>query len=341
MWQRLGVCLALATALTGCSTEPADVAELSGPTMGTAYRVQLSPSPDRRQLAIVQLRIDEQLRQTNAVFSTYIDDSAITRFNRSTSTDWQDAPHELVELVSRAETISRKTDGRYDITIGPLVRAWGFGPDEVESAPPSNASIEALKPAIGFRKLAWQSDPPMLKKEVPGLEIDLSSIAKGWAVDQVSKVLEAQGIADYLVDIGGETLARGHKSNGEPWRIAVERPGHLRSAQGAMDAFDIALATSGDYRNFFEHEGRRYSHAIDPLTGQSVRHRLASVTVLADTVSDADAWATALLVLGDEAGPRIAEEERIAALFLLRDGEGFLEQTSTEFDQRVEWTRLQ
>lgn len=341
MRQRLAVCLALAAVLAGCSTEPADVAELSGPTMGTAYRVQLSPSPDRRQQAILQLRIDEQLRQTSAVFSTYLDNSAISRFNSSASTDWQDVPLELVELVRRAETVSRKTDGRYDITVGPLVRVWGFGPDDADSTPPPKESIEALKPAIGFRKLAWQTEPPRLKKDVSDLEIDLSSIAKGWAVDQVGSVLEAQGIEDFLVDIGGETLARGHKSNGEPWRIAVERPGDVRSAQGAMDAIDIALATSGDYRNFFEHEGRRYSHTIDPLTGQSVRHRLASVTVLADTVTDADAWATALLVLGDEAGPRVAEAQQIAALFLLRDGDGFLEQTSAEFDRRVEWTRLQ
>ena len=341
MLQRLGICLGLAAVLGGCSTEQAEVAELSGPTMGTAYRVQLSPSPDRRELAILQLRIDEHLRLINAVFSTYLDDSAITRFNRTTSTEWQDAPADLVELIRRAERISRKTEGRYDITVGPLVRAWGFGRDGGNDTPPSRASIAAVKPTIGFRKLTWQSEPPMLRKQVSGLEIDLSSIAKGWAVDQVGMLLEAQGFTDYLVDIGGETLARGHKSNGEPWRIAVERPGQVRSAQGAMEAVDIALATSGDYRNFFEHDGRRYSHTIDPLTGQSVRHRLASVTVLADTVTDADAWATALLVLGDEAGPRMAEKEQIAALFLLRDGEDFLEKTSSEFDRLVEWTRLQ
>ena len=181
----------------------------------------------------------------------------------------------------------------------------------------------------------------MLKKQIAGLEIDLSSIAKGWAVDEIGTLLEAQGFDSFLVDIGGETLARGHKASGQPWRVAIERPASDRTAQGVMTALDVAVATSGDYRNFFEHEGRRYSHTIDPSTGQSVRHRLASVTVLADTGTEADAWATALMALGDAAGILLAEQNDIAALFIVREDDGFTEHATAAFSSRVEWDSLQ
>jgi thiamine biosynthesis lipoprotein len=308
--------------------------------MGTAYRVQLSPPPDGPTLTMLQLRIDERLRQINSVFSTYLEDSAITRFNRSTSTQWQTVPEELVDLVRRAAAISTQTGGRYDITVEPLVRAWGFGSDAERDTPPAAATIDALLREVGYTRLSWRTEPPMLRKAVPGLEIDLSSIAKGWAVDQVGALLEAQGFSSYLVDIGGETLARGGKSGGEPWRIAIERPGRRRAPQGSFAATDIAVATSGDYRNYFEHDGRRYSHTIDPLTGRAVRHRLASVTVIAADCTEADAWATALMVLGETEAPALAERLDLAALFIIRTDDGLGEHATPAFTDKVAWRHL-
>jgi thiamine biosynthesis lipoprotein len=331
----------LVVLLAGCSPAPSPVAELTGPTMGTAYRVQLSPPPDGPTLTMLQLRIDERLRQVNRVFSTYLEDSAISRFNRSTSTEWQPAPEELVELVRRAAGISAQTGGRFDITVAPLVRAWGFGSDGARDTPPAAETIDALLREVGYTRLSWRTDPPMLRKQVPGLEIDLSSIAKGWAVDQVGALLEAQGFTSYLVDIGGETLARGGKAGGESWRIAIERPGRQRTAQGSFAATDIAVATSGDYRNYFEHDGRRYSHTIDPLSGQAVRHRLASVTVLAADCTAADAWATALMVLGETEAPALAERLSLAALFIIRADDGLSERATPDFTRDVAWQRLQ
>jgi thiamine biosynthesis lipoprotein len=175
---------------------------------------------------------------------------------------------------------------------------------------------------------------------VPGLEIDLSSIAKGWAVDQLGALLEAQGFTSYLVDIGGETLARGSRAGGESWRIAIERPGRQRTPQGSFAAIDIAVATSGDYRNYFEDDGRRYSHTIDPLSGRAVRHRLASVTVLAADCTEADAWATALMVLGETEAPALAERLGLAALFIIRTDDGLAEQATPAFTRQVAWRSL-
>jgi thiamine biosynthesis lipoprotein len=323
--------------VSGCSNEMAPVAELTGPTMGTVYHVQIAPPPEEAALSMLQLRIDERLREIDAWFSTYRDDSDLSGFNRSDTTDWQPVPAELVELVRRAEGVSELTDGRYDVTVGPLVDAWGFGSAGSRTRPPDATTLAALLPRVGYQRLDWRASPPALRKGHPELHVDLSSIAKGWAVDQIDRLLHGQGLANYLVEIGGEALARGERHDQRPWRIGITRPDRPAEALGGFPLRDLAVATSGDYENFFEYAGERFSHTIDPVSGQAVAHRLASVTVVADNGTDADAWATALLALGERDGPATAERLGIAALFLIRDGEVLREHFSPAFASRVAW----
>lgn len=320
----------LAICCLGCSPQPAAVAELSGSTMGTTYSIKVTPPPDADTATRLQQEIDRRLEQVNQLMSTYRDDSVLSGFNAYRGTDWYAVPTALVDLVSQAKVISTKTDGAYDVTVGPLVNLWGFGRSGRRDAPPGSDEIEALLPRIGHDKLETQTQPPALRKAAVDLEVDLSSIAKGWGVDELAGLLEREGIRNYLVEIGGELRAAGSKSPGQPWRIAVERPiAGQRSVQRIVNLGDVAMATSGDYRNFFEQGGQRYSHTIDPRSGQSVQHRLASVTVFASTCAEADGWATALMALGDRLAPAVADRHGIEALFIVRDDDGLRELASS------------
>lgn len=307
----------------GCAEPPPEVAELTGRTMGTTYSVKLAPAPPAERRAALQQEIEALLDRVNRQMSTYIADSDLMRFNASPSTDWQPVPDGLVELVGRAHSISEQTGGAYDVTVGPLVNLWGFGNAGRRDTPPTADEIVATLPRVGFRHLEARRTPPALRKAVPGLEVDLSSIAKGWAVDRIGMLLEAEGLGDYLVEIGGDLRARGSKGPGRPWRIAIEQPDEERRAvHQVLELRDAALATSGDYRNFFEDGGRRFNHTIDPRSGQTVRHRLASVSVVAADCTEADAWATALMALGEVEAPALAERLGLAALFIVRGEQG-------------------
>jgi len=320
---RWPIVLTAALLLAACA-QTAEVLELSGETMGTRFSVKLSPAPPAADRSRLQGLIEQRLQAINAQMSTYLPASDLRRFNDSRSTEWQPVPADLAALVARAQAISELTGGRYDITIGPLVDLWGFGSGGVRDRPPTDGKIAALLPQIGHRNLSVREDPPRLRKQVPELAIDLSSIAKGWAVDQLSALLLDEGFPNHLVEIGGETRGHGTRADGSPWRIAVEQPDSIgREVLAVLTPGNDAIATSGDYRNFFEHEGQRYSHTLDPLSGRTIRHRLASVTVLAGTCADADAWATALMALGDEAGPALADRLSLRALFVIRQPEGF------------------
>ena len=312
-----------------CAPPPPTVAELSGSTMGTTYSVKLFPPPDAATAGELRRQISLHLTAINRQMSTYLADSDLSRFNRALSTDWQPVPAELSRLVARARAISAQTDGAYDITVGPLVELWGFGSQGRRDKPPTSIEIAERLSLVGFGKLQTRDAPPALRKSTPGLQVDLSSIAKGWAVDQLAGLLDRRGLQNYLVEIGGEAYARGDKGPGGPWRIAIEQPvAGRRAIQRTAALRDRAVATSGDYRNFFEDNGRRYSHTLDPRTGQSVRQRLAAVTVFADNCTDADAWATALLALGEQAGRTTADQLGILALFIVRDGEALTEFSS-------------
>jgi thiamine biosynthesis lipoprotein len=329
---------ALLTALGACSDSPREwpVQELVGSTMGTTFSIKVVAPPENLDLPALQQEIETVLDDINGTMSTYLSDSELSRFNASEEVGWVDASPELCHAIEAAQVVSEFTDGAFDVTVGPLVNLWGFGPQDSTFEPPGNEAVTAAMKNIGYSRLHVDCTIPALRKESPGVYVDLSAFAKGHAVDEVAALLDARALPDYLVEIGGEMRMRGTNARGELWAIAVETPDREgRSIQTVMRLTDSAMATSGDYRNFFEHDGRFYSHTIDPRTGYPVTHNGASVTVVADTAAFADAAATALLVLGPDAGMKLAERESIAAYFLLRLGSEFEERMSSLFATKV------
>ncbi|MCP5441389.1 MAG: FAD:protein FMN transferase, partial [Chromatiaceae bacterium] len=296
--------LASLVLMAACSRQAVDVVELTGSTMGTTYSIKLAAAPDPALRDALQRQVEQRLHEINTRMSTYLADSDLMRFNRNPSTEWQPAPPELVQLVEQANRISAQTGGMYDITVGPLVNLWGFGNAGPRATAPATPEVAALLKETGYGHLQTRQVPPALRKDVAGLQIDLSSIAKGWAVDQLAQLLLDRGIGNFLVEIGGELRASGQKAANRPWRVAIERPvDEHREVQRVIGLRDLAMATSGDYRNFFENNGRRFSHTISPKTGLPVQHSVASVSVVADNCALADAWATALMALGEQRGP--------------------------------------
>jgi len=324
-------CIVLLHALAACDDQRPAEYQLSGPTMGTRFSVVVVTESkfDQQQL---QTQIHQTLGDIDRRMSTYRSDSEVSQFNHASSTDWLPVSRALCEAVDEAIEISDLTGGAFDITVGPLVNLWGFGPDAALNEPPADEAIDEVRLTIGRVHLHADCEIPALRKDHPGLYIDLSAYAKGLAADEIAALLDKKGIANYLVEIGGDLRARGHNASNASWRVAIESPYQPgRAVEKIMHISDLSVATSGDYRNFFEFEGRRYSHTIDPRTGRPVAHNLASVTVLAEDAAKADALATALMVLGPEAGMAFAERESIAAYMLLRDGSSVTERVSTQF----------
>lgn len=303
---------------------------LSGPTMGTRYNIKVvGPGLDAAKQAQLQADLDAALSAVLADMSTYDPQSSLSRFNQSRSVDPQAVPAPLLTVVALSQAIHQASDGAFDVTVGPLVNAWGFGPDQ-RGNPPDSAARDRLRAFVGADKLRVDTAAGTLQKTHPQLYVDLSAIAKGYGVDRVADAIEAAGYTHYMVEIGGEVRARGLNAAGKPWRIGVERPqDEGSSVLQVVRPGDGAMATSGDYRNFIEVEGRRFSHTIDPRTGEPIAHGLASVTVFHARCAEADAWATALNVLGPVAGPAKAEQQGLAALFLVRKPDGTFEAVET------------
>jgi len=336
--RRGGALAALASAIliaalaTSCGPDGPRTHEFRGLTMGTTWSVKVvAASLDPERQDAIEGRILEELERIIDRMSHYEPSSELSRFNASSDTAPFPVSEETAEVVRWALEMGALTDGALDVTVGPLVDAWGFGPPPVPPEPPSDAEIERLLAVTGQEHLELGADSPALRKDTPGLRVDLSSIAKGYAVDRVADLLTADGLDRFLVEIGGELRARGTNEDGEPWRLAVERPqDEGRSVHLVVALEDGGLATSGDYRNYHEVDGRRLSHIIDPRTGRPVAHRLASVSVIAPLCVRADALATALMVLGPDDGFALAERLDLAALFLVRREDGTFEERSTE-----------
>ncbi len=316
---------------------------LSGQTMGTTYTVKafLPKTTDRNAIGEA---IVEELEEINTRMSTYLPDSEVSRFNRAAPGEWFEVSGATAQVVQLAQQISTRTEGAFDITVNPLVELWGFGPaarrrEQGDVGPPTDAEIAAVLERVGFTKLDVSLKPPRLRKQVEGLQIDLSAIAKGYAVDRIWHVLnDWGGIQSYMIEVGGEVRVRDAKPNGEAWSIAIESPlVDVRKPELILAARNTAIASSGDYRNFFEHEGVLYSHTIDPRTGRPVSHPASGVTVTTERCAEADALATALMVLGPAAGQDWCEANQVAALFLSRTDEGVLRGQSSHFDM-PEWT---
>jgi len=316
--------------LSGCSARSGLIV-IQGMTMGTNYSISFAEQPER-SITSLQGEIDEILETINKQMSTYIDDSELSQINQSKSQDWLTLSPELYEVISMALQISHLTNGAYDITIGNLVNLWGFGPGEIPQAVPEDETINIALKTTGYEYIELQSQPHGLKKEYPDIYLDLSSIAKGYAVDRLYDYLEQQGLSGFLVDIGGEVKSKGVKLNGQNWRIGIEKPlVESREILRVITLTNQAMATSGDYRNYIVHNGTRYSHTIDPRTGHPVLHTLLSVSVLHESAMVADALATALLVMGPQKGTEFAEQNGIAAYFFEARPENTMESYSSQF----------
>lgn len=319
---------------SGCEQSPEPVA-LSGGTMGTTYSIKLAELPDGQTPRSVQTVIDAALQTIDEQMSTWRADSELSRFNASDSTDWYPVSEATATVVAAAQDAARDSDGAFDATVMPLVNLWSFGPDTPSERIPTDDEIAAVREFVGFEKLDVRVDPPALRKTDPRTMVDLSSIAPGYAVDRIAAQLEELGVAGFLVEIGGEVRTRGTKADGTGWRLGIEKPlPDRREVEMVVELSGESLTTSGDYRHFFERDGVRYSHTIDPRTGRPVRHSLTAVTVLAEDCITADASATTVMVLGPDEGYDWLVERDLAALLILRNGDRFVEKTTPAFDAK-------
>ncbi|MEH6503094.1 MAG: FAD:protein FMN transferase [Cycloclasticus sp.] len=323
--------------LSGCGSQKVDPIALSGQTMGTTYHITIANIQTDATGEALKKEIDQLLVGVNQSFSTYIESSEVSQLNKYKGTDGQLKSAPFIEVLTEALRISKLTDGAYDITVGPLVNLWGFGPTFKEDNPPSADDIARAMSSVDYKNISLEQETRLVKKLKPEMYIDFSSIAKGYGVDKVANLIESKGFTDYMVEIGGEMRLRGNNPNGTKWRIAVEKPeSSKRAVQRVINLSDIAMATSGDYRNFFIKDGVQFSHTIDPTTGSPVQHNVASVTVLAPSSMTADALATAFMVLGEEKGYDLAVENKLAVLFLLNKGGSLTELMTPSFQKLIE-----
>lgn len=328
----VAILLGLVIGLGGDST-----LQITGPTMGTSYAVTLHRLPEGIDLGTLRTDIDRILVRINDQMSTYQDNSELSRFNQNATTEWVDVSPELFTVVDAAVHVSRITHGAFDVTVGGLVNLWGFGPSIPTTIIPRDAAISEAMQVMGYEHLHLNTSRPALRKDVPELYVDLSGIAKGYAVDQIARHLDSVGITNYLVEIGGELRARGERQNGMAWEVVIERPIPLvRETYRTIVLRNRAIATSGDYRNYIEREGKRFSHTINPNTGKPITHNLASVTVVDSLAMKADALATGLMVLGPDAGYDVAVQENVAALFLVKHEDGFREKVTPALERYLD-----
>ena len=300
------------------------VAELGGETMGTTWSARvIVPEGAVSLVDAARDTIASRLERVNRSMSTWDPESEISRFNRSQSTDPYSVTLEFADVVRQAEEVSRATGGAFDVTVAPLVSAWGFGARGVPGRPVDPGVVDAARARVGFERLHVVPDGSALRKDDPDLEVDLSAIAKGYGVDRAAEGLAAIGLAAFAIEVGGEVRARGRKPDGSSWSVGIEAPDpDSRRIYRSVPLDDASIATSGDYRNWYDSEGARFAHIVDPRTGRPVPWIGFSVTVVHSSATRADAWATGVSVLGPEAGLELAAEEDLAVLFVLPDGRG-------------------
>ncbi len=316
---------------TPAASGEVQIEEAYGRTMGTTYAIKIANAPDSLP-EDWRLKVDAELRLVNDQMSTYLESSELSRFNRSDSTDWFAVSADTAAVVSYALEVSRQTEGAFDVTVAPLVNAWSFGPDERTHVVPSGDQIKQIRGQIGYQHLEARMEPPGLRKAIPVLTVDLSAIAKGHGVDRIVELLVSLGAEHVFVEIGGEVRVAGGRVD-RPWGVGIQQPdGAPSEVLTALPMSDGAIATSGDYRNFFDVGGQRYSHTIDPRSGKPVAHPLASVSVRANNCMMADAWATAINVLGPEAGLDTARRLNLDVMLIVREGDRYQVTRTGVFD---------
>ncbi|EMF1932224.1 FAD:protein FMN transferase ApbE [Klebsiella quasipneumoniae] len=331
----LGACVLF----SGCdsATTPATPAStatvLDGKTMGTFWRVSVI-GVDEAKAQALRAKVQAQLDTDDRLLSTWKNDSALMRFNHAADTRPWPVSEAMADIVTLSLRIGAKTDGAMDITVGPLVNLWGFGPDKQPVATPDAQAIAAAKARTGLQHLQVinQSGRQFLQKDIPDLFVDLSTVGEGYAADHLARLMEQEGISRYLVSVGGALVSRGMNGEGKPWRVAIQKPTDRENAvQAIVDINGHGISTSGSYRNYYELDGKRISHVIDPQTGQPITHKLVSVTVIAPTALEADGWDTGLMVLGPEKAQQVVREQGLAVYMIVKEGEGFKTWMSPQF----------
>lgn len=299
-----------------------DIQQLSGYTMGTTFQLQLVDMPERMEPEVIATEVTALLAELDTgVFSTYAPDSELSRFNRHGVNVPFIVSRHLLQVLQQAQSVAVLTGGAFDVTVGPLVNLWGFGPTiKLEDEVPEQAQIDELLQNVGYQFLEIDAAQSEIRKS-RALYVDLSGIAKGYAVDQVAAYFDELGVENYFLEIGGELKIKGTKPGGVNWVPAIEAP--IDGESRVYEIFSnrgetIGVAGSGDYRNYFEEDGVRYSHEIDPRTGRPVSHNLAAVYVIAQETALADAMATAFMVLGLDAGLELATRENMAVYFIYK-----------------------
>ena len=324
----LVICLLifLAVVVSACSRTP-EPAQFTGPTMGTTYHVTVSGADSLQERRVVQAAIDRVLVETDRHLSTYHDTSEIALLNQDESRSWRNVSPTLFFVLQEAHDVSELTGGSFDVTVAPLLGLWGYEPGSVGASgrttfqPPTSGQLEQARKSVGYAKLELRAAPQMSVRKIAGdMRLTLDGIAPGYAVDRIATELGNLGHADFIVEIGGEVRAAGQRPEGGPWRIAIEAPlAAEREPLVGLRLRDAAVSTSGDYRDArIDTEGHRYSHTIDPRTGRTTSSALTAVTVIDANAIRADAYATALMVMGTEAGLAWTQAQRVPALFVER-----------------------
>lgn len=333
MLMRIIILISAVFLLTSCGEPEKKTVTLRGSTMGTTYQVKIIDL--KKDITPEQLHnhIKATLEEVNNNLSNWQKSSEISKFNRSEETSPQTISDDFAAVMAESYRIHQLTNGRFDVTLAPLIKLWGFGSKNQEGKIPPDAAINEALTKVGMTKLLkFEENASTLRKLEPKVTINLSAIAKGYGVDRVARTIEKHGARNYLVEIGGDLYGKGLNAKGKPWVIGIEKPDIKgRTVQAIVKVSNKGTATSGDYRNYIEKDGKRYSHIIDPVTGRPITHNLASVTVLSDNGMRADGLATALFVLGDEEGLKLAEEHKIAAFFIIREGGKFIEKSSSAY----------
>lgn len=332
---KLSIFLFIGILAAGCGGK--DETLISGKTMGTTYHVKVVTGAFQG-ISDLREQIEKTLEAINQSMSTYRKDSEISQFNTLISTEEKfQVSKDFSEVMRVAEKLHQLTNGAWDGTINPLIRLWGFRGSEVQQSIPKAEAIQEVLAEIGFDQI--EISDGHLRKKKASVSLDLASIAKGYGVDQVAAVIGKNGFRDFLVEIGGEVCASGFRKDGKPWKIGINTPWKDASLHEVYKALDLtthkALATSGDYRNFFELNGKRYSHILDPTTGYPLANGVVSASVMADTCTFADGLATALMVLGHEKGiPLVNSLERVECLIVVQAADGtFRDYASEGFDK--------
>ncbi|MBZ7272198.1 FAD:protein FMN transferase ApbE [Klebsiella grimontii] len=330
-----GACVLLSgcDSATAPQTPKSAATVLEGKTMGTFWRLSVINLDEAKGEALRQ-KVQAQLDADDRLLSTWKNDSALMRFNHSPGTSPWPVNEAMADIVTMSLRIGAKTHGAMDITVGPLVNLWGFGPDKQPVKTPDPQQIAAAKARSGLQHLTVinQAGQQYLQKDIPDLFVDLSTVGEGYAADHLARLMEQEGISRYLVSVGGALVSRGMNAEGQPWRVAIQKPTDRENAvQAIVDINGHGISTSGSYRNYYELDGKRISHVIDPQTGRPIDHKLVSVTVIAPTALEADGWDTGLMVLGPEKAQDVVREQGLAVYMIVKEGDGFKTWMSPQF----------